>query len=411
MSVAIDPYSDEFQQRPYPFYAYLRETAPVYFLPDEGWYVVSTMELVNEALKDPATYANSVHAGRRSEPPAEIREELERIRSQGFSYKPALGLNDPPNHTRYRKLINRSFTPRRLAWMEPHVEQVARELAESLPDGATVDVIEAVTRPLPIFAILKILGLGDEHRGKIIAWSDAATLSLGRALTPEQWIWVEETTLDFQQVICAELDARRIEPRDDLLSELVKVVPDEEPLTNGELIWLVRELIVAGNETTTRSLAETILRLNGDDGVWDRIRTDPSIVPNMVEEGIRLASPAIGMFRRVTRDTTLGGVHLPAESIVYLVYGSANRDETVFGHPDAFDPDRPHLREHVAFGHGIHVCVGAGLARMESAATLRALADNVTSLAVADPTDVRYMPSFFLRGLENLPVQVTRREQ
>lgn len=410
VTLTVDPYDDDFQQDPFPSYRRLRAESPIYQVPGEAWFMVTTMELVRQVLRDPATYSNAVSSARRSEPPEDIATEVAAVRAQGYPYRPALGLNDPPEHTRYRRLVNRAFTPRALAWMEPLVEQTARELAATLPDGEVVDIIDAVTRPLPIFAILRILGLPEERRADIVRWSEAATASLGAKLTSKRWLEVERDMLDFQQVISAELDERRARPREDLLSVIVRSEADEAPLGNAELVWLVRELLVAGNETTTRALAEIVQRLDDRPDPWREIRVDPSVVPGMVEEGVRMSVPAIGMFRQVIRDTELGGVSLRAGTTLYLVFGSANRDEQVFTRPDTYDPARPNLRDHLSFGHGIHTCVGAGLARMEAAATLRALADNVDSLHVVPDAQLRYISSFFIRGLMHLPVRVERRQ-
>ena len=405
----VDPHSDTFHQLPYPEYAQLRHDAPVYWVEDEGWCIVSTMELCREVLRDPALFSNTNPSARRSEPPPEVAAEVAAIRAQGFPYKPALNLNDPPIHTRYRKLVNKAFTQRSLAWMEPLVDSVANSLAEALPDDSVVDIIDAVTRPLPIWAILRILGLPEDSREDITRWSDAATGALGARMPPERWLQVELEMIDFQRAMCAALDERRLAPREDLLSVLVQSDGDEALMTNGELVWLIRELIIAGNETTTRMLADTILMLDQRPGAWDRIHEDPSCVRGIVEEGLRISTPAVGLFRRVTRDTDLGGVHLPEDTSLFLAYASANRDERVFEDADEFDPERSNLREHIAFGHGIHVCVGAGLARIEASATLQALAVHVTSLEVVDRESLRYGPSFMLRGLETLPVRVHRR--
>jgi cytochrome P450 len=407
--IEMDPFSPDFQQAPFGVYGRLRVEAPVCRVPGQDWYMVTTMELVQQALKDPLTYANSRPVGRRPEPPAEIAAEVAAIRAEGFPYRAALNLSDPPVHTRYRRLVNRAFTPRSLAWMEPLVEQTARELADALADGETVDIIAAVLRPLPIFAIARILGLPDSRLADVARWSDAATAGLGARLTPEEWLAAEREVLDFQMTIAAELDERRRASREDLLSVLVRPEPGEAPLSNGELVWLVRELLVAGNETTTRTLAEIICYLDERPDPWRAIRDDPSTIPAIVEEGVRLSSPAFGLFRRTTRDTVLGGVPLPAGTSLFLVYGSANRDETVFDEPDSFQPARPELREHVGFGHGIHSCVGAGLARLEAGATIRALADKVESLRVVPDAQRRYVPSFLIRGLETLTVHVQRR--
>lgn len=409
-TLRVDPYADGFQQCPFPVYAQLRATAPVYEVPDQGFFMVTTMELVREVLRDPATFANSVHSRRRSEPPPEIVDEIAAIRAQGFPYQAALGLNDPPRHTRYRSLVTRAFMPRALQWMDPLVTSAARELVAGLPDGGTVDIVESLAWPLPVYAISRVLGLPDSWRDDIARWSEAATASLGSHVTAERWLTAERDMLDFQQRIVPELDRRRAEPTDDLLSSLVAPDPEQGALTNAELVWLVRELIVAGNETTTKLLTDLVLRLHDRSGEWALMRTDPARVGNVVEEGLRLSTPAQGMFRRVTRQVTLGGVDLPEGALVFLAFVSANRDEAIFLDPDAFDPGRPGVRQHVAFGQGIHSCVGNVLARMEATAVLRELAGRTDRLEVFEPEAVRYTSSFFLRGIKRLTVVVHPRD-
>jgi cytochrome P450 len=163
---------------------------------------------------------------------------------------------------------------------------------------------------------------------------------------------------------------------------------------------------VAGNETTTKLLTDMVLRLSSRPEQWDRLHADPDRATVMVEEGLRLASPAQGMFRRVTRPVTLGGTELPEGAVVFLSFISANRDEAVFEAPDEFNPDRRNVRHHLSFGQGIHACLGNVLARMEATAVLRELVQRVDRLEVVDPAAVRYLPSFFLRGIPELPVRV-----
>ena len=407
---SVNPHDDAFYQDPFPTYALLRSEAPVYEIPDTpGLFFVTTWSLVREALMDPARFSNVMPHARRTSPPAEVAADVEALRAQGYPYTPALGTNDPPQHTRYRKMVNRAFTVRSLAWMEPLVDEVADTLAAALPNDEVVDIMEAVTIPLPVWAIMRILGLDDKYRDDLRRWSDSSNASLGGKLTADRWIETERDVLEYQQVICRELDDRREHPRDDLLSTLVQAEPGETPLTNAELVWLVRELIVAGNETTIRALADIILNLDTMPGVWDRLRDDEQFRRGVVEEGIRLAAPVMGLWRKATCDTEIGGVMIPAESTLFLAFSSANRDDSVFEDPDAFDPLRQNVREHLAFGHGIHVCVGAGLARIEAMSALRALADNVSALEVVDRDALRYGPSYGLRGLMGLPVRVRRR--
>lgn len=407
---SVNPHDDAFYQDPFPTYALLRSEAPVYEIPDTpGLFFVTTWSLVREALMDPARFSNVMPHARRTSPPAEVAADVEALRAQGYPYTPALGTNDPPQHTRYRKMVNRAFTVRSLTWMEPLVDEVADTLAAALPNDEVVDIMEAVTIPLPVWAIMRILGLDDKYRDDLRRWSDSSNASLGGKLTADRWIETERDVLEYQQVICRELDDRREHPRDDLLSTLVQAEPGETPLTNAELVWLVRELIVAGNETTIRALADIILNLDTMPGVWDRLRDDEQFRRGVVEEGIRLAAPVMGLWRKAMHDTELGGVAIPKDSTLFLAFSSANRDESVFAEADTFDPLRENVREHLAFGHGIHVCVGAGLARIEAMSALRALANNVSALEVVDRGALRYGPSYGLRGLTGLPVRVRRR--
>ena len=407
----LDPFTDEFQQCPFPSLAVLRERAPVHPVAEPGWYVVTVMELAREVLTDPVRFSNQV--SRRTPPPPEVAEEVAAIRSQGFPYIPTLLLNDPPAHTRYRRMVQRALTPRALTWMEPLVADVAEELAANLPHDQTIGIVEGFTRPLPIWAISRVLGLPDDRRDDVHRWTDAATATIGAQLAPERWPLVEEDLLDFQRSITGELEKRRREPADDLLSLLVHAgsepVPGEAPVGIPELVSLTRELMVAGNESTLRLLADIVWQLDARPEEWDRIRTDPGRADRIVEEAVRLASPSAAVFRRVTQDTMLGGVLLPAGSTLVVSLLSANRDETVFSDGDRFDPDRPSVQRHISFGQGIHACIGNVLARMEARHAVRALARHVERIDVVRGEPLRYLPSLIVRGLVEVPVRVTRR--
>ena len=403
--MTVDPFSPVFQRDPYPGYEDLRATAPVYRVPGHDLYLIVTADLVRQVLRDPATFSNSVTSNRRAEPPPEVAAQVEAIRAGGHEYQSALGLSDAPRHTRIRRMVQRAFTPRALGWMDPVVARIAQDLVDALPVDRPVELVGALARPLPIYAICRILGLPDEWRDDITRWSDAATASLGSGqLPPERFVEIEHTMLDYQRVIVPEFARRRTDPTDDLLSVLVAPHEEYESLSDTELIWLVRELLVAGNETTTKLITDLVLRLDAVPEEWARLRSDPGHAFGLVEEGLRVASPVQGLFRRVTRDTVLGDVTLAEGATVFLSFASANRDEAVFDEPDTFSPDR-HVRHHLAFGQGIHTCLGAALARMEGALVLRELAQRFERVEVVDPSAVRHNPSFVLRGILELPVR------
>jgi cytochrome P450 len=389
MTGELDLFSEEFQQCPFPELAARRRCAPV-SRASNGWYVVTTIELARTVLTDPALFSNAV--SRRTPPPPQVAEEVAAIRAQGPPSVPTLLLNDPPRHTRYRQLVTRAFTPRALAWMEPLVEQVADELAAGLPADETIDFIAAFARPLPIWAISRVLGLPDGRRDDVHRWTDAATATIGAQLDTARWPAIERDLLDLQLVQAAS-----------------EVTTEDQPLGTTELVSMTRELMVAGNESSLRLLADIVWQLDRLPDEWRRVRDDPSRADALVEEAVRLASPSAAVFRQVTRDTALGGVALPAGAQLVVSLLSANRDESVFPDPDRFLPDRPPVQRHMAFGQGVHACIGNSLARMEARHAVRALARHAERISVAADSDLRYLPSIIVRGLVELPIQVTRR--
>jgi len=295
----------------------------------------------------------------------------------------------------------------------PLVADVADELVKGLPDATAIGFIEAFARPLPVWAISRVLGLPDDRRDDVHCWTDAATATIGAQLAPERWPQVERDLLDYQLTMASELERRRHEPGDDLLSLLVAGAadpgPGEEPLGTTELVSLTRELMVAGNESSLRLLADIVWQLDARPQEWERVRADPERARGIVEEAVRLASPSAAVFRRVVRDTALGGVSLPAGSTLVVSLLSANRDESVFPDGDRFRPGRPPAQRHIAFGQGIHACIGSVLARMEARHAVRALACHVDRIDVIRDQPLRYLPSLIVRGLVELPVRVRRR--
>ncbi len=384
--VDVDVFSAEFQEDPFPAYARLRRDAPVYREPRYGAYVLTRFDDVLEALKDPATFSSA--AG-----PAP--------RGGGLANLPALPATDPPHHDQLRALVNRAFTPRRVAAAEPRVRQLTRERMDALPDDG-FDLVPALSIPLPVFVIAEMLGVDPEHRDDFRRWSDAFVGLLEQPPTPELLASAHEL-VDYFRGLAEE---RRREPKDDLVSALVHAEIDGRRLSQAELDGFFIVLLVAGNETTTNLISNQLNLLATRPDLWKQLREDRSRVPAALEETVRFDGPVQNLGRETTRDVTVAGVDIPAGSRVILSFGAANRDPAAFADPDQYLPERTEGR-HLGFGFGVHFCLGAGLARLEGRIALDALLDRYSEIAPA-PEAPQRLRSMVIRGFESLPLEVRR---
>jgi len=405
--------SDELLDHPARCLAAIREQAPV-CPTDRGWLIVTSDELVRRVLLDTATFSSRVH--KHGSPPADVADDVAAIRAQGWPYTPALGTSDAPDHTRHRALVNKSFTPRALVAMEPAVRVAAEELAAALPHGVEVDLLASFTEPLPVWAISSILGVPHDRRDDVRRWSKAAVASIGAVPSSDLWVQHERDLLDYQQTMAGFIEARRDSGGSGLIAELATNVRAEgdtgasDQFEMALLLTLLRELVVAGNETTGKFISEA-LRLFGADPVqWQRIRESPDHAVTLVEESLRLAAPTQSVMRVARHDTELGGVAVPAGTQIMVSLAAANRDGASYVEPDEFAPERPNVRQHLAFGQGPHMCVGAGLARMESRIALEVLSRHVDRVDMSAVRPPRYLRSYVLRGPLEMWGTVTRHD-
>ena len=403
---SFNPFDAETLQCPYPYYARMRAEAPVLHLAELDMYLVTRHDLVLGILRDPTTYSSKF--GRPTMPlSGDEADRLNAAIAEGYPRTPTMLTADPPEHTRFRGLVAKAFNPRAIASMEPFIRQFVTELIDAWGDRAQVEFVAEFAVPLPVRVIATMLGQPSERYADIKRWSDASLAGIGTNLSVEGRIAAERETNEFQRHFAQEIDDRRAHPRDDLIGNLVHATVDEpgvdpRPFELPEMISIISQLMVAGNETTTKLLGEMMRLLGEHPDQWQAMRADPTRIERIVEEALRLSSPTQGIFRISTADVELGGINIPAGSRLVLVYGAANRDETLFADADAFDPDRDRLKEHLAFGKGIHFCLGAALSRLEARVALEELSRRVVKYHLAEGNDFRYIPSFMLRGLQRL---------
>lgn len=388
---AYDPLSAEVLADPFSAYAALRNGCPVHHHDDfnPAFYTLSRYDDVREGLVDHETW--SIRYG------------------QSPQYTRAAGLvNDPPEHTAFRQLFNRAFTPRMVGRVEDRIEALADELLDAVIDDRSGDFRAFYARPLPTTIIAWLLGIPTADRDLFARLSDDLTATYN-APDPAASAAPRAAFDDYFAGIVAERRAVVATQGadalpDDLISGFILAEVDGRRLSDHELAWMLLLLLLGGNETSTALLTNLAWRLLEEPTRWQAVRDDPGLHEIAVEESLRHDPPVLGLFRTPTADVTRHGVTIPAKAKVMLCYGAANHDPDHFDEPDRFRLDRPldEARRNLTFGFGAHFCPGAALARLEARVTLRVLARRMPELALAGPTS--RIVAFNLWGRESLPV-------
>lgn len=384
----LDPIPHTTSDDPHSIYRTLREEYPVHYVEKRDLYVLSRHDDILAAIKNPETFSSA-----QGVVPSSFQPE-----------NPTLIVLDPPKHTNMRKEVMRAFTPRRMAAMSDRVRGFARQLLEELstsgtPSGASskeIDAFEGYTDPLPIFVMAELLGVDPSERPMFKRCGDAIVYSSGA--DPETLLEAQRELTDYLQTVFEE---RKRAPRKDLISLLLTSSNEGRALENDELLGLCFLLLVAGTETTTSALGNAMLLLEQHRDVREQLIDDPSLIPAAVEEILRFDSPVQGLSRVVRRDVELHGVKIPEGARVHLLYASANRDPRVFHDPDSFDISRT-PNNHLAFGFGIHFCLGASLARLELQIGLEELLARAPDYSL-NLDGLHRLPSDTNRGFSKLP--------
>jgi len=403
----MDP---ETRRCPFDFYRRLRRDSPVYKLPNTEIYFVATYDLITRVIKDTETFTSR---GKNSKNAPNYCEEADRLMEERgwgrlFNDVPTLQNNDPPSHSLYRKLVAETFRVSRIRKMETYIGDIVEQLLEGFADRRECDIVEALCIPLPMYVIADQLGVarGDFERFK--GWSEAFIYALRPPKPKQELIRDAEILVEMQHYMMAVIQDRRAHPKDDIISELVTAFYNgERMLTDKEVLSIVEQLLVAGNETTTNGVANALLYLSQHLDMQNRLRAEPDRVGDFVEEILRTESPVVGLYRTATRDTELAGVRIPKSATVMLGFAAANRDESRYDDADIIDIDRPNIAGHIAFSAGTHHCIGAELARVELRAAIQAFLRRFRHFSLAVPErELTYQYMFALRGVVKLPLRL-----
>ena len=377
------------RRNPFPAYALMRRVAPVFHDRRHHLWMLFDFESVKRALHAPETFSS------RAGPP-------------GGKPLDWLIFQDPPLHTKLRGIIMRTFTPRAIAELEPRIRELVRGLLDRAVERGEMDVAADLAIPLPLMVIAEMLGIPEAERAPLKRWSDAilglSDVVAGGETATGVVATFRAASAEMSPFVARLLDERRAAPQNDLLTRLVEAEVDGERLSEKNVLDFFHLLLLAGSETTTNLIGSAIVCFSDHPDQVARLRAAPEILPAAIEEVLRFRSPVQMVFRQTRRDVEIRGRTIPAGELVLAVVGSANRDPRQFRDPSRFDIARD-PNGHVAFGHGIHFCIGAPLARLEARVALGDFLARVPRFRVAGGWEPR--KAFHVHGPTRLPIRLT----
>ncbi len=397
--IAFNPLLPEFVVNPHPQYHSLRVEDPVHFSKTLGVYVLTRYADVHAALRDSRFGSKSgnwehyekffLRGGSRTSPMAEM-------------YNKWMIQLDPPDHTRLRGLVNKAFTPRVVDSMRPRITRIVDDLLDRVVRTGRIEVMSQFAFPLPILVICDMLGVPRADFEKIHAWTAALLPSLSPAISAAGLQQVNEVIVEYREYFRELAGQRRREPKEDLLSALLAASEQGEKLSEEEVLATCVFLAFAGHATTAQLIGKGMLTLLENPEQLERLRRDPALLANTVEELLRYETPLQILYRTTNAEVTIGDRVIPPKQMVFLSIAAANRDPAMFADPDRFDVGRDASKQ-LSFAYGIHYCIGAPLARLEGQIAFAAMLRRLQDVRI-DTAGIRREPSLLLRGLNSLPL-------
>lgn len=401
----LDP---KVQSNPYPFYELLHTYAPVYQLPETKAYVVSRYEDVRRVLLDHKAFSNEFADSVLEMQTPEGRKTYEdMLAARGWKHRMSLENADPPLHTKHRKMVEIALAPARVKALAPKIDAIINDLIDGFIDKGECEFVRDFAMAMSGTVVAGLIGLDASELDKFKRWADALLSPITRVLNMDEIVQAAETELEMQHFFAEARKDRAANPRDDLITVLAT-----QPASDGQLLpmeeyqFILRQMIGAGFDTLLSAISHGLWLLIQHPEQMAMIRADPSLIPNFGEEVFRFESPVQGLLRRAVDDIEVAGVLIPKGSIVIVRYGAANRDSRQFECPHKFDITRSNASTSLAFGNGIHFCVGRTLARMEFQSAFRILLQRLDNIRLAgEMPDPPHKPDLLLRPLKELRIR------
>lgn len=388
---------------PFPLMAIAREEEPIFYSPEIDYWVVSRYEDIKAIFRDYESFT----AENTITPIVPFSDDVKTMLSAGgYTPQPVLSNNVPPSHTRIRALVNKLFTPRRMSSFAPAIRDIADQAIDGIIDQGKVDIVSALTYEFPTYVLFHVLGVPDEDVPQVKAWAgNRLKLYYGRPTSQEQ-ISMTQNLVPFWKYTVNLVNEKLKNPQDDLTSDLIRMRNgDDTILTLNEIASCMITLLVAGHETTTAQINNGLLHWLTHREQWEHLCQHPDDLPVAIEEMMRY-DPSVCTWRRLVRKaTTIHGVEIPEGANLLLMLNSANRDVTIFPEPDQIDITRENVKDHIAFGYGIHYCVGAPLARLEMSILFERLTQRLPDMKLLPDQKIDYVRNISFRGPVSLQVE------
>lgn len=396
LGVTFNPFAED----PYPFYAQTRQEQPITFCPALQAWLVTSYSHIQQILLRPDIFSSRDCLT----PPVTFSPRTLEELVKGYLPVPTVLNTDGEEHRRFRAPLMRGLTPARIRRLESFVRTTAHRLINTVFDSGQMDIISQYAYPFALEVVLTLLGIPKEDVEQTRRWSHDWLMLMSVQQDEEAQVRCARSTVAFQHALAALIAERRASPQDDLISALqLASVSGGQPLSEAELVILLQGLVLAGHESTTNMIGTGTLLLLERPAHWQMLCEHPEIIPQTVEEILRYDAPIQMFARTATQEVTIGGVTLPEDAALLLLYGSANRDERMFPQAHEFQPRRT-PNPHLAFGHGPHFCVGAALARLEGRIAFEVLCERLPGLRLVPGQKLTHIPTLLFRGYERLDV-------
>ena len=393
----FNPLSEEQLEDPYSFYAEARREEPVFYSPAFHMWVVTRYSDARAVLGNPTVFSSR----KTIDPIVEIAPAAYAVLAAGPALVPVLVNSDPPEHGRFRRVLNRAFSPTRMRSLEPGIREITHASIDAIEPLGRADAMQALAFPIPVHVIARLLDVGDEHADQLGRWGRSLIALISSAMDAERQVAAATEVVNIQRFMADLVQRKRADPGDDIASQMLAA---EDTFTEEEVVFQLAGLLIAGHETTTYMIGHAIHLLLREPEHWQAVVAHPSLIPDAIEETLRADTSVPAFIRTATEDTEVAGVSIAKGENVLVVFASANHDEDHFPDPGSFDLHRISKAGHMGFGHGIHSCVGAGLARLEGRVVLENLASRLPNLRLVPDQPLRHFPQLIFRGFERLDV-------